>query len=421
MTDDRRLMTGFRLECGVQHYAWGDTEFIPALLGVDNSNNEPFAELWMGTHPDLPSKVQIGDDWVPLNDLIDSAPGRILGPEVARRFDGRLPFLLKVLSAAKPLSIQVHPSKQRAEEGFARENASGIPISAIERNYRDENHKPELLAALSDFYGLRGFRPTEEIARTLEVVPEFRRLAVGFEANSAGLGRLYETFMTLPQEEVDAVLAPLVERLTGEMPFTREDREYWLLRADGEFSRGGHPDRGLFSFYLLNLIHLRPGEAMFLPAGVLHAYLEGSGVEVMANSNNVLRGGLTPKHVDVPELLNNVDFEGGPADILHAVPTAGTGEWVYRTTAREFELERIEIEADRPNSRGPEHSVEILIVVVSAASKGISIELDGKTLDLRKGQACFVPHGVPYTMRADQPATVYRAGVRREKLKTVKS
>jgi mannose-6-phosphate isomerase class I len=400
-----------RLECGVQHYAWGDTRFIPALLGIDNPDNKPFAELWMGAHPDLPSRVRLRNTLVPLNELIESAPEEILGFAVAGRFEGRLPFLLKVLSAAKPLSIQVHPSKDRAEEGFARENAAGVPFSADERNYKDENHKPELLAALTDFYGLRGFRPVEEIAHMLDAVPEFHSLAEDFDADNAGLKRLYESFMNLPQAVVDSVLDPLVRRLIQEKPFTCEDREYWLLRADDEFSIDGHRDRGLFSFYLLNLIHLRPGEAMFLPAGVLHAYLEGSGMEIMANSNNVLRGGLTPKHVDIPELLNNVVFEGRAADTLGGVSTSSDREWVYPTSAQEFELRRIEIAAGRPYSCGSDHSVEILVLVDSLEVKVTTIEADTQILELSKGDACLIPYGVAYTMRADQPATFYRATV----------
>jgi mannose-6-phosphate isomerase class I len=403
-----------RLECGVQHYAWGDTEFIPSLLGIGNDDNKPFAELWMGAHPDLPSKVHLSGDWVPLNELIENATEQVLGSSVVREFGGQLPFLLKVLSAAKPLSIQVHPSKERAREGYARENAAGIPLSAKERNYKDENHKPELLAALTDFYGLRGFRPVEEIAAALRDVPELGRLAKDFEPSSEALKSLYGTFMTLPQEEVDSVLDPLVRRLVEadkKAPFSRADREYWILRADGEFSRGGHRDRGLFSFYLLNLIHLRPGDAMFLPAGVLHAYLEGSGMEIMASSNNVLRGGLTPKHVDVPELLCNVAFEGGPAEILRGVPTPDKREYVYSTSAREFELRRIELEADQRRSTGSDHNVEIVVLIHSTRGKKVEVELDSQSFELSTGRACLVPHGMAYTIHTAGRATLFEATV----------
>ena len=155
------------LECGVQHYAWGDTRFLPALLGVENRENRPYAELWMGAHRDLPSKVVVGDGTVPLDRWIADGAAEVLGPGVAVEFDRQLPYLFKILCAGAPLSIQTHPEKQKAEAGFVRENAGGVPLSAPNRNYKDPNHKPELIAALTDFYGLRGFRPPGEIAQVL--------------------------------------------------------------------------------------------------------------------------------------------------------------------------------------------------------------------------------------------------------------
>jgi mannose-6-phosphate isomerase class I len=402
------------LKCGVQHYAWGDLRFIPALLGIDNDDGKPFAELWMGAHPDLPSKVLLDRREVPLNELIESNPERILGSAVAREFGGRLPFLLKVLSAAKPLSIQVHPSKERAREGFARENEAGTPLDASERNYRDENHKPELVAALTDFYGLRGFRPLDEIRGTLQKIPELGRLAKDFEPSSAALKVFYAKLMTLGQDDVNSILVPLVKRLHeahSQTAFTPENREYWVLRADREFSPGGNRDRGLFSFFLLNLVHLRPGESMFLPAGVLHSYLEGSGMEIMASSNNVLRGGLTPKHVDVPELLRNVSFVGGPVEILRADPSTERPEYAYRTSAEEFELSRIELEAGRSYSSGPDHHVEIVVLVDSAQSSHVELEFGAQSLALGNGRACLIPHRLPYTISSAGRATLYKASV----------
>jgi mannose-6-phosphate isomerase class I len=324
-----------RLRCGVQHYDWGDTDFIPALLGIDNPEREPYAELWMGAHPDLPAEAEADGKWVPLNELIDASPDEVLGPAVTREFEGRLPYLFKVLSAKAPLSIQAHPSKDAAKEGFARENAAGVPLTARHRNYRDDNHKPELITALTDFYGLRGFRPLPEIARVLQQAPEFRELMPDFEPTPECVKTLYEKFMSLPQAEVDSVFDPLVRRLKeadAKRPFTRDELEYWVLKADRDYPTDGHRDRGLLSIYLLNLVHLQPGEAMYLPAGILHAYLEGSGMEIMANSNNVLRGGLTPKHADVPELLATLTFEGASAEILR--PALLRGKYVRAARRR---------------------------------------------------------------------------------------
>jgi mannose-6-phosphate isomerase class I len=377
-----------RLRCRVQHYPWGDTDFIPALLGTDNPEREPHAELWMGAHPDLPAEADADGKWVPLDELIAASPDEILGPAVAREFEGRLPYLFKVLSAKAPLSIQAHPSEDAAREGFARENAAGVPLTAWDRNYRDDNHKPELIAAITDFYGLRGFRPLTEIARVLREVPEFRELMPGFEPEPECLRSLYERFMSLPQAEVDSILDPLVRRLReaeARVPFTRDQPEYWLLKADREHSKDGHRERGLLSVYLLNLVHLQPGEAMYLPAGVLHAYLEGSGVEIMANSNNVLRGGLTPKHVDVPELLAILKFEGGPAEILRPAIMPNGGEWRYETPAREFELRRVEIDNRQPHRNSADHSAEIVILVVAQQDARVTAESGSRSLQLRRG------------------------------------
>lgn len=356
-------MTIYRLEPKVQHYDWGGTEFIPDLLGVDNAEGRPYAELWLGAHRDLPSDVVLDGDKRPLGEMVK----------------GALPYLLKVLSAAKPLSIQTHPSEERAREGFERENEAGIPIDARHRNYRDPHHKPELLCALTQFYALRGFRPDPTPFGT------------------APLKELYEKMMTLPQDEVDSELGPIVESL-GDETYEKEDREYWVLRCHEAYSEKGHYDRGLFSIYLLNLIRLEPGEAIYLDAGTLHAYLEGSGVEIMASSNNVLRGGLTKKHVDIPELLNNVVFRGEPVQILRE-SKLGPSEWAYRSPAREFELRRIE----GTHANGPNHGPEILLITEG--------EGNVEALTVTRGQALFVPEGEPYHVTGS--AVIYKATVPR--------
>jgi mannose-6-phosphate isomerase class I len=403
-----------RLRCRVQHYGWGDTEFIPALLGIDNPERKPFAELWMGAHPDLPAEAEADGRWVPLDELIDASPEEVLGPAVARQFEGRLPYLLKVLSAKAPLSLQAHPSKDVARKGFARENAAGVPLTAGNRSYRDDNHKPELITALTDFYGFRGFRPLQEIARVLQQVPEFRELMPGFEPTPACLKALYEEFMSLPRAAVDSILDPLVQRLKeadAKHALTREEPEYWVLRADRDYSTGGHRDRGLLSIYLLNLVHLHPGEAMYLPAGTLHAYLEGSAMEIMANSNNVLRGGLTPKHVDVPELLASLRFESGSPEILRPAPVPGSREWRYETPVSEFELRRLEIGAGQPHENSADHSAEILILVAAEDDAQVTVESGDRSLKLRRGDVCLAPFGIPYTVSATSPATIYKATV----------
>ncbi len=406
--------TLLRLRCHVQYYEWGDTDFIPALLGIDNPVREPYAELWMGAHPDLPAEAEVDGKWIPLNELIDAVPREVLGPAVTREFEGRLPYLFKVLSARAPLSIQAHPSKEDAQEGFARENAAAVPLTAQDRNYRDDNHKPELLAALTDFYGLLGFRPLPEIARIVEQTPEFRELMPGFEPTSAYLKAFFEKFMNLPQAGVDAILDPLVQRLKeadAKRPFTREEMEYWVLVADRDYSTDGHRDRGLLSIYLLNLVHLQPGEAMYLSAGILHAYLEGSGMEIMANSNNVMRGGLSHQHVDVPELLVNVTFEGGLAEIVRPAPIPDSREWRYATPVSEFELRRLEIGGGQPHENSGAHSAEIVILVAAEDDARVTAKSGDRSLELRRGDVFLAPFGTAYTVSAAGPATFYKATV----------
>ncbi len=403
-----------KLRCGVQHYAWGDPQFIPALIGLENPEIKPFAELWMGAHPDLPSEASVDGIIIPLNELIAGDPQALLGERVAGQFDGKLPFLFKILSAAAPLSIQTHPSKEKAEEGFRREDAAGVARDAPNRNYRDTNHKPELIAALSDFYGLRGFRPLEEIDRTLRTTPEFRDFTTEFSATNDGLRLLYEKFMQLSQSKVDAVLDPLVKRLTKENDanaFDREQTEYWVLRADQAYSKSGHRDRGLFSIFVLNLCHLKPGEALFLPAGVLHAYLEGAGVEIMANSNNVLRGGLTGKHVDVPELLANVTFGGESPRVIRATRNTGTVESIYETPVSEFQLRRLELPAGTTYQVDATHDVEILILIESSQRTPIHVRSSKSEFEVVVGESFFVPANADYAIRAEEAATLFKATV----------
>lgn len=402
------------LRPAVQHYEWGDPNFIPALVGEENPDGEPYAELWMGAHPDAPSGAILGDSAVPLSELIEAAPEGILHPVVAARFGRQLPFLFKVLAAAEPLSLQTHPTKRNTEEGFARENEAGIPLNARGRNYRDTNHKPELIVALTDFYGLRGFRALAEIGCQIEAVPELFGIGPAFRPTPDWLRELYSKLMTLPQEEADALLSSLVERLSAECkrkPFTKADREFWLLRADRIYSRGGHRDRGLFSFYLLNLVHLRPGEGMYLPAGILHAYLEGAGVELMANSNNVLRGGLTPKHIDVPELLRNVTFEGAEAGILKERRIPGTQEWIYSTPAEEFELSRIELDEHSSHSSRPGHAVEVLFVESAQTGKPITVKSGADAWTFDRGQVFLAPSGTAYELSSSGQASLFKATV----------
>lgn len=425
----------FELRCEVQHYSWGDRRFIPALLGDENTAGKPFAELWMGTHPDGPSKAISKDGTVSLDRLIQANPEKMLHPVVADRFDRKLPFLFKVLAAASPLSVQVHPSSTGAKDGFARENAAGIKLDAAVRNYRDTNHKPELIVALTDFYALRGFRPVDDIVRLLEGIPELRQIARGEngmiwrrvystwgalqtavahrQSGREALRSLYSTLMSLPQEKTDSTLNSLVQRVEKarwDRPYIKSDWEYWLLRARDTYSHAGHQDRGLFAFLLLNLVHLQPGEGLFLPAGVLHSYLEGAGVELMANSNNVIRGGLTPKHVDVGELLRNVTFDDGTPEIIHAILRPDSPEWVYATPVKEFQLGRIELNGNNVYRCAKNHPLEIFLVL-HASARQLTVQTAKGSKFFGKGQAFLISAETACELRSTGPATLFKATI----------
>ncbi|MFM8717671.1 MAG: mannose-6-phosphate isomerase, class I, partial [Spartobacteria bacterium] len=316
----------FRIKGVVQHYDWGGFDFIPALLGQPHPSSEPCAELWLGAHGGGASTIESPEGCFSLPEVIHSAPREVLGGTVAERFHNSLPYLFKVLDARKMLSIQAHPTLAQAREGFEAEETAGVPLKASTRNYKDRNHKPEVHVALTDFWMLHGFRPLEEISASLQNVPEFRTLMPDFgsrlqtadsSARAALLRELYERIMTMPQSEVDDFLNSLIARLEKESPLDNDLPDFWALRAAREFPLpDGHRDRGIFSIYLLNLVRLKPGQATYQSAGTLHAYLEGVNVELMANSDNVLRGGLTPKNVDVPELMRVVRFDEGKAAII---------------------------------------------------------------------------------------------------------
>jgi mannose-6-phosphate isomerase len=327
----------------VRPYAWGSRTAISELLGRPTPSPHPEAEMWLGAHPGDPSHLVAADgSRTSLLEAVHQDPDALLGSDRAAKWSGNLPFLLKVLAADEPLSLQAHPSAAQAVEGFARENAAGIPVDAPTRNYRDASHKPELICALTEFHALVGFRPipgTLALLRALDV-PELAAHLALLEAqpDADGLRALFTTWITLPQSVLDRAVPALQEACIR------------LAKADGEFCREArmalelserYPgDAGVLAALLLNLAVLAPGQALYLPAGNLHAYLSGVGVELMANSDNVLRGGLTSKYVDVPELLRVLDFRPVSPPVLHGTVADG---WVrYDTDAAEFLLRRLD-------------------------------------------------------------------------------
>lgn len=401
-----------RMHGNVQHYPWGSRDAIAQLLGKSNPDGKPFAELWLGAHPQLPAYVTLGSGEISMQRLMETSGPRLLGETAFERFEGAFPFLMKILSAAKPLSIQAHPSREQARAGFARENLAGLEVDDPQRNYKDDKPKPELISALEDFYALRGFRPLEEIERTLRDTPELIDLVADRTLTDAAMVALYVKLMQLPQPEVNRRLTALTGRLRSAnktRPFGKADREYWAIRADDEFSRRDEKDRGLFSVFLLNLVCLHPGQAMYLPAGEPHAYLEGTGVEIMANSNNVLRGGLTPKRVDVKELLSVLTFKCRLPTLLELETVrASTARERYVTPSVEFELSRVQLAPGESDVAGTSSGVEIGIVIEGKASV---TSQHRSNLELERGQAFLIPCGTRYALSTSEATTVFVGSV----------
>jgi mannose-6-phosphate isomerase len=409
------------LRCQVRHYAWGGFDFIPALLGESNPGRTPFAELWVGAHPAAPSVALLPGTNAPLDQLLARTAEPLLGPEVAARFGPTLPYLLKILDVRAMLSIQAHPDKRQAEDGFRRERAALIPLDAAHRNYKDDNHKPEALVAISEFWMLHGFKPLEAIADTLDGVPELRPLLPDFGARLAAAGSdpgarhallrsLYEHAMLGPQEDIDRLLGPLLSRLrtaASRRAYDKAAPDFWAVRAADQFPLPeGHFDRGIISIYLLNLVRLPHGQGIYIPAGLLHAHLEGTAVEIMASSDNVLRGGLTSKHVDVPELLSVLTFQSTRPAILGG-DRVSASERRFATPAPEFELSRLDVSGREPYASPGAWGADALLVLDGRAELLAGTE----TLALDRGAAVLVPNGRAYEIHASGSATIFKASV----------
>ncbi len=374
----------------IRPYAWGSRTAIAELLGEPVPSPHPQAELWLGAHPGDPSEVVVGGAALRLDERIATDPDGQLGADVVGRFGDRLPFLLKVLAADQPLSLQAHPSLRQAELGFEAEDAAGIPVNHPNRNYKDRFHKPELICALTEFHALCGFRDagtTVEVMSALQAPQLDHYLALlSGQPDAQGVRALFSTLMTLPQHTlnglVDEVLAAAAARLAEGSPHAGD---YRMLLELGERYEG---DSGVIAALMLNRIVLDPGQALYLPAGNLHAYLQGVGVELMANSDNVLRGGLTPKHVDVPELMRVLDFTTGDREVL-AGESAGRHEVVYRTGAQEFELSRIDLGGSDEGDIVGLPSGLPQIVLCTEGTAGLA-DASGAELTLRRGQSAWI-------------------------------
>jgi mannose-6-phosphate isomerase len=370
-----------RLTGVVQPYAWGSTDLIPQLVGTEPTG-EPQAELWLGAHPLGPSTV--GGE--PLDQVLARDPRGSIGAASVDRFGPRLPFLLKVIAAVQPLSLQAHPTREQAEAGYSREEAAGVPRESPIRVYRDGWPKPEVLCALFATEALCGFRDpalTGELFDRLGAAEAIRLVEPLRDETRPAEDRIAEVFERLLR--LDAEQDAVVEAVVDQAARCVEDGELGrFARTAIELGAGYPDDPGVLAALLMNRVSLEPNQALYLPAGNLHAYLRGGGVELMANSDNVMRGGLTRKHIDIAELMAVVDFRPGFDGLITPVE-AEPGVWHYPTPAPEFALWRLECGPD-PVALPGTGSGRILLVTAG------TIGLHGRTgeLELERGQSAFV-------------------------------
>ena len=354
----------FKLKNSVQNYEWGKKDWLPLFLGEENPKNQPWAELWMGAHPKAPSR-RVNDD-APLDEIIRSEGADLLGERVYAHY-GRLPFLFKVLAVEAPLSIQVHPSKEQAQEGYARENERGIPLDAFNRNYRDDNHKPEIICAVTPYTAMKGFRSLDEIKENFRLLGEVPGLDL---FTGKEIKDFYLRLMRLDKREKDLLLEAAISLDDS----SAENR--WVKILMNHYPG----DISALSPLFLNLIELKEGEALYLPAGELHAYLSGVGIELMANSDNVLRGGLTPKFMDMNELEKIVRFEYSPVKILKK-----ENRDYFFSGVEEFRLGEKTINQDF--LLDTDNEAAILLVFEGT----LRIGSGGTSLEARRGDSFFIP------------------------------
>lgn len=346
------MQTAYKLHGVHRHYDWGGTQYIPQLMQLKNDQNKPFAEYWMGAHASAPAIIdtdQFGS--IALDQLLQKDKSL-----------GNLPYLYKILDVASMLSIQVHPNKSDAAIGFEKEEKAGISLKASNRNYKDKNHKPEVMVALSDFWLLHGFLAPALMQKRLNEFQPFKGLVNAFANDD--YKNLYQHFMQLETADSDAILIPLLEEAVASVKNGSVDKmhpHWWANKFYQGVVPSAHVDKGIFSIYILNIVFIPKNHGIFQGAGLLHAYLEGQNIELMANSDNVLRGGLTPKHVDMNELMQHVLFKPTYPAVMEGTPINPT-EVNYPCPVSDFGLSKLAIKAGESYTIHTQ-SIEMLLVM----------------------------------------------------------
>lgn len=366
----------------IQNYAWGSTTSLNQLFGIDNPEGQPQAEVWMGAHPNGCSQIEIDGTGRLLSEHIAQNPTAVLGESIQQRFGNDLPYLVKLLAAAQPLSIQVHPEKSAAQAGFERENAEGIPLDAAHRNYKDPNHKPELVYALTPYLAMNAFRELDEMVSLFEQSGiTLLDDAISTLKASRDLQGFFNHVMRLEGENKTQVVAQLLDNVAGKGTDDNARLAFNTVALLAEFYPG---DIGLLSPLMLNVIELQPGEAMFLDAQTPHAYLRGTGVEVMANSDNVLRAGLTPKFMDLDELISSTRFTPVPLNQLRTTLQTAGGVSHMPVPVPDFIIDRIMVNSDAQTFAV--NSAEILLCLEGS----VQVASGEQQLSLKAGESLFV-------------------------------
>ena len=371
----------FKMDNVIQNYPWGSMTSLQNIFGIANPSSLHQAEIWMGAHPNGCSKITVDGKKVLLSDFIATDPNAILGPDTQARF-GELPYLFKVLAAEKALSVQVHPSKEQAEVGFAKEVGEKIPLDSSHRNYKDSNHKPELVYALTPYQAMNGFREIKDIvekfkAIDIEVLTSLTNV-FSENQNSQGLQIFFQSILSLDGEVKSLAINELVS-------YAHENKENNLFSLIIDLSAHYPGDIGLFAPLMLNVLTLQPGEAMYLDASTPHAYIKGTALEVMASSDNVLRAGLTPKYIDVPELVANTLFKTKPKIELLLPPEQKESHLHYPIPVSDFKFSVY-------------HQVNDVVMNVNSAEIIFAIDSSltvtnqsGKKVTICKGESLFIP------------------------------
>jgi len=377
----------YRLQNQIKHYEWGSPHLIPSFLGIENEKSEPCAEMWMGTHPSGPSRVVLNeydddtDDDLQIEFMQDEDLDNGGEVTLAEFAGGELPFLFKLLAVEKPLSIQAHPNKKQAEEGFAHENAEGLSLKAPKRNYKDTNHKPEIMCAITPCKIMAGFRKIKEIYASLEaiikLIPQVKEIIspMLLALNTNSLAVFFRILYSLSQSQKEYLVSFILDTEVQDTDAISDEQWKYVQYFSTQYPQ----DPAILSPLYLNLFTLQPLQSVFIPAGMLHSYISGFGVELMANSDNVLRGGLTPKHVDIPELMNIVNFNPYMPPIFS---TDDASPWVrYPAPCDEFSLNLIRSGSEKITFPGKGQA----ICLVTQGS------LQSGDYTFKKGESFFIP------------------------------